>query len=55
VGDICLSPSWFFPFDSPPKSVSKRAQIWGLRCPRLSGVLGGNLSIPLDSTSFGGP
>jgi hypothetical protein len=22
VGDVCVNPSWFFPFDSPPKSVS---------------------------------
>jgi hypothetical protein len=23
VGDVCMNPSWFFPFDSSPKSVSK--------------------------------
>jgi hypothetical protein len=34
--------------------VSKGAQYWGFRCPRVRGVLGGNLSIPLGSTSFGG-
>jgi hypothetical protein len=22
VGDVCVNPSWFFPFDSPPKSLS---------------------------------
>jgi hypothetical protein len=22
VGDVCVNPSWFFPFDSPPKSMS---------------------------------
>jgi hypothetical protein len=31
------------------------AHFWGFRCPRVSGVLGGNPSVPLDSTSFGGP
>jgi hypothetical protein len=45
----------FFPFDSPSKSVSKGAQFWGFRCPRVSGVLDGNPSIPFDSMSFGGP
>jgi hypothetical protein len=40
---------------SPPKSVSKGDQFWGFHCPRVRGVLGGNPSIPLDSTSFGGP
>jgi hypothetical protein len=44
-----------FPFDSPPKFVSKGTQFWGFRFPRVSGVLGGNPSIHLDSTSFGGP
>jgi hypothetical protein len=40
VGDICLSPSWFFPFDSPPKYVNKGARFGGFRCPRVSVVLG---------------
>jgi hypothetical protein len=44
-----------FPFDSPPKSVSKGARFWGFRCSRVRGVLGGISSIPLDSTSFSGP
>jgi hypothetical protein len=44
-----------FPFDFPPKSVSRGAQFWGFRCPRVCGALGGNPLIPLDSTSFGGP
>jgi hypothetical protein len=55
VGGICLSPPWFFPFYSPPKSVSKGAQFWGFRCSRVRGVLGGISSIPLDLVSFGGP
>jgi hypothetical protein len=44
-----------FPFDSPPKSVSKGARFWGFRCSRVRGVLGGISSIPLDLESFGGP
>jgi hypothetical protein len=44
-----------FYFDSPPKSVSKGARFWGFWCSMIRGVLGGNPSIPLDSTSFGGP
>jgi hypothetical protein len=43
-----------FPFDSPPKSVSKGAQFWGFLFSRVRGVLGGISSIPLDLTSFGG-
>ena len=35
--------------------MSKGAQFWGFRGSRVRGVLGGNPSIPLDSTSFGGP
>jgi hypothetical protein len=44
-----------FRFDSPPKSLSKGSRFWGFRCSRVRGVLGGISSIPLDSTSFGGP
>jgi hypothetical protein len=43
-----------FPFDSPPKSVSKGARFWDFRCSRVSEVLGGISSIPLDLASFGG-
>jgi hypothetical protein len=43
-----------FPFDSPPKSVSKGARFWDFRCSRVSEVLGGIYSIPLDLASFGG-
>jgi hypothetical protein len=35
--------------------VSKGAQFWGFRCPKVCGVVGGNPSIPLHSTCFGGP
>jgi hypothetical protein len=35
--------------------VSKGARFWGFLRFRESGVLGGNPSIPLDSTSFGEP
>jgi hypothetical protein len=44
-----------FPFDSLPNSVRKGARFWGFRCPRVWCVLGRIPSIPLDSTSFGGP
>jgi hypothetical protein len=44
-----------FPFDSLPKSLRKGARFWSFRCLRVCGVLGRNPSIPLDSTSFGGP
>jgi hypothetical protein len=44
-----------FPFDSPPKSVSKGARFWGFRCSRVRGVLGGISSISLNLASFGGP
>jgi hypothetical protein len=44
-----------FPFDSPPKSVSKGARFWGFRGSRVRGVLGGICSIPLVLASFGGP
>jgi hypothetical protein len=43
-----------FPFDSPPKSVSKGARFWGFWSSRVRGVLGGFSSIPLDLASFGG-
>jgi hypothetical protein len=42
-----------FPFDCPPKSVSKGARFWGFRCSRIRGVLGGISLIPLDLASFG--
>jgi hypothetical protein len=35
--------------------VRKGARFWGFHGPRVCGVLGGNPSIALDSTSFGGP
>jgi hypothetical protein len=54
VGDVCMNPSWFFPFDSPPKSVSKGARFWGFQCSRVRGVLGEISSIPLNLASFGG-
>jgi hypothetical protein len=54
VGDVCINPLWFFPFKSPPKSVSKGARFWGFRCSRVRGVLGEISSIPLDLASFGG-
>jgi hypothetical protein len=44
-----------FSFDSSPKSVRKGARFRVFRCPRVWCVLGGIPSIPLDSTSFGGP
>jgi hypothetical protein len=43
-----------FPFDSPPKFVSKGAPFWGFRCSRVRGAFGGISSIPLDLASFGG-
>jgi hypothetical protein len=43
-----------FPFDSPPKSVSKGARFWGSRCSRVKGILGGIFSIPIDLASLGG-
>jgi hypothetical protein len=55
LGDVCMNRSCTFSFDSPPKYVSKGAQFWGFRCLRVRGILGGNPSIPLDLTSFGGP
>jgi hypothetical protein len=44
-----------FPFDSPPKSVSKGARFWGFLASRVRSILGGFSSIPLDLASFGGP
>jgi hypothetical protein len=29
LGDVCMNPTWFFPFDSPPKSVRKGDRFWG--------------------------
>jgi hypothetical protein len=55
VRDACMNPHGSFPFDYPPKSVSKGAQFWGFRCPKVCGVVGGNPSIPLNSTCFGEP
>jgi hypothetical protein len=55
VGDVCFNPSWFFPFDSPPKFVRKGARFWGFLGSRVRGVLGGISSIPLILASFGGP
>jgi hypothetical protein len=40
--------------DSPPKSVSKGARLWGFSSSRVRGVLGGISSIPHFCTSFGG-
>jgi hypothetical protein len=54
VGDVCLNHSWFFHFDSPPKSVRKEAQFWGFLLSRVKGILGGISSIPLDLACFGG-
>jgi hypothetical protein len=44
-----------FPFDSPPKSVSKGARFWGFLRSRVRGVFGEISSFPLDLPSFGGP
>jgi hypothetical protein len=44
-----------FPFNSPPKSVSKGARFWGFLLSRVRDVLGGISSIPLDLASFGRP
>jgi hypothetical protein len=44
-----------FPFDSPPKYVSKGARFWGFRCARFRYVLGGISLIPLGIESFSGP
>jgi hypothetical protein len=43
-----------FPFDSPPKSVSKGARFWGFLFFRIRGILGGISSIPLVLASLGG-
>jgi hypothetical protein len=55
VGMYALTLRGSFPFDSPPKSVSKGARFWGFLGSRVRGVLGGIFSIPLDLGSFGGP
>jgi hypothetical protein len=44
-----------FPFDSPPKFVSKGVRFWGFLLFRVRGVLGGISSIPLNLASFSGP
>jgi hypothetical protein len=49
------TPRVSFPFESPPKSVSKGARFWGFLRFRVRGILGGNPSIPLDLAIFGGP
>jgi hypothetical protein len=54
VGDVCLNPLWFFPFDSPPESVSKGVRLWGFLDSRVRGILGGISSTPLDLASFRG-
>jgi hypothetical protein len=43
-----------FPFDSPPKSVSRGARFWGFRCSRVRGALHGIYLIPLNLASTGG-
>jgi hypothetical protein len=43
-----------YPFDPPPKSVSKGAWFWGFWCSRVRGVLGGISLMPIDLASFGG-
>jgi hypothetical protein len=37
-----------FPFDFPPKYVSKGSRFWGFRCSRVRGVHGAISLIPLD-------
>jgi hypothetical protein len=44
-----------FPFDCPPKSVSKGARFWGFRGSRVRGVFCGISLIPHDLASFCGP
>jgi hypothetical protein len=44
-----------FPFDPPPKSVSKEARFRGFLGFRVRRVLGEISSIPLNLASFGGP
>jgi hypothetical protein len=44
----------FLGCDSPPKSVSKVARLWGFPCSRVRGAFGGISSIPPIWTSFGG-
>jgi hypothetical protein len=52
MGDVYLNPSWFFPFDSPPKYVIKGARFWCFLGSRFRGILGGISSIPLNLASF---
>jgi hypothetical protein len=54
LGDVCMNPSWFFSFDSPPKSVRKGARFWGFRWLRVCGVLE-ILRFLLIQRVFGGP
>jgi hypothetical protein len=44
----------FFPFDSPPKSVSKGSRFWGFRCSSVRGVLSTISLISLNLASLGG-
>jgi hypothetical protein len=50
-----MNSSWFLPFDSPPKFVSKGARFWDFLLSRVRGILGGISSISLVLASFGGP
>jgi hypothetical protein len=54
VGDVCMSPSWFFSIWFRFQICEQRGSFWGFRCSRVRGVLGGISSIPLDLASFGG-
>jgi hypothetical protein len=55
VGDICLSPLWFFSLRFLSQIHEQMGSILGFWCSRVSFVFGGNPSIPLDSMSFGAP
>jgi hypothetical protein len=44
-----------FPFDPPPKSVSKGSRFWGFLSSRVRGILDRISLIPLNLASFGGP
>jgi hypothetical protein len=54
VGDVCMNPSWFFSLWFPSQIRKQRGSIWGFRCSRVRGVLGGISSIPLNLASIGG-
>jgi hypothetical protein len=54
MGEICGNPSWFFGLPFPSQIRELRGSIWGFRCFRVRGVLGGISLIPLDLASFGG-